>query len=85
MVTTELWNLHLSQKKYEMKKEEAALMQKVLEYEEKLLSTMTKEQSEIFEEYSQTNADLNGYAIERAFKTGTRFATSYILENLEMK
>ncbi len=85
MVINELWNAHLSQQPYEKSREELELLEKTLGCQEKLLETMTKEQCEMFEEYSQMSNALSSMSSERAFATGVRFATGYIIETLGMK
>lgn len=82
MAIKDLWNLHLSQQPHEQTEEEAELTEKTMQYQKKLLVSLTGEQKALFEEYSELSNALGSIATERAFETGVSFATEYILETL---
>lgn len=82
MVIKDLWNSHLSQQPCEKTKEEEELMEMAVDCQERLLASLTDEQKEIFEEYTELSNALSAMTAERAFKTGVSFGTEYILETL---
>lgn len=83
MVIKDLWNSHLSQQPYKKTKEEEELTETAVECQERLLASLTDEQKEIFEEYTELSNSLGAMSAERAFKKGVSFGTEYILETLE--
>lgn len=82
MVIKDLWNLHLSQQLCKKTKEEEKLTKTTIDCQERLLASLTDEQKEIFEEYTELSNALGAMSAERAFETGVSFGTEYILETL---
>lgn len=80
MVIKDLWNSHLSQQPCKRTGEEIELAEKTMECQERLLASLSSEQTALFEEYSELSNALDAIAAERAFETGVRFGTEYILE-----